>query len=70
MKIFLTYDSICKVKKIKGALDLWKLFIGTTNNGKKNQVQEFLRYNNYDVELITLKDIGFDEEIEESRKYF
>ena len=45
-----------------------KIIYATTNEGKKNQVQEFLDYNNYDVEMITLNDIGFDEEIEENGK--
>lgn len=45
-----------------------EIIYATTNNGKKEQVQEFLNYNNYDVKLITLKDIGFNEEIEENRR--
>ena len=45
-----------------------KIIYATGNVGKKNQVQEFLKYNNYNVELITLKDIGFNEEIEENRR--
>ena len=45
-----------------------EIIYATTNEGKRDQVQEFLRYNNYDVKLITLKDIGFDKEIEENRR--
>lgn len=47
-----------------------KIIYATTNEGKKNQVQEFLTYNNYNVEIITLKDIGFNEEIEENGETF
>ena len=45
-----------------------KIIYATTNIGKKNQVEEFLKYNNYDIEIVTLKDIGFNEEIEENRR--
>ena len=45
-----------------------EIIYATTNEGKKEQVQEFLKYNNFDVKLITLKDIGFNEEIEENRR--
>lgn len=45
-----------------------EIIYATTNEGKKNQVQEFLDYNNYDVNLKTLKDIGYLEEIEENRR--
>lgn len=47
-----------------------KIIYATTNEGKKNQVQEFLTYNNYNVEIITLKDIDFNEEIEEDGETF
>ena len=47
-----------------------KIIYATTNEGKKKQVQEFLTYNKYDVEIITLKDIGFNEEIEENGDTF
>ena len=47
-----------------------EIIYATTNEEKKNQVQDFLDYNNYDIKLITLKDIGFDEEIEENRRDF
>ena len=47
-----------------------EIIYATSNEGKKNQVEEFLKYNNYNVKLITLKDIGFKEEIEENRRNF
>ncbi len=47
-----------------------KIIYATTNEGKKNQVQEFLIYNNYDVQIVTLKDIGFDQEINENGQTF
>ena len=47
-----------------------EIIYATTNEGKKNQVQEFLDYNHYDIKLITLKDIGFDEEINENGNTF
>lgn len=47
-----------------------KIIYATTNKGKKDQVQSFLNYNHYDVEIITLKDIGFNEEIEENGATF
>ncbi len=43
-----------------------KIIYGTTNEGKIKQVQDFLEYNNYDVQLVSLKDIGFDEDIDEN----
>ena len=55
---------------MKGMVVKMKIIYATTNEGKKNQVQEFLRYNNYSVEIITLKDIGFNEEIEENGETF
>ncbi len=47
-----------------------EIIYATTNKAKKEQVQNFLDYNGYDVKLITLKDIGFDEEIEENGETF
>ena len=47
-----------------------EIIYATSNEGKKNQVEEFLKYNNYNVKLITLNDIGFKEEIEENRRNF
>ena len=42
------------------------IIYATTNEGKKTQVQNFLTYNNYNVKILTLKDIDFKEEIEEN----
>ena len=47
-----------------------EIIYATSNEGKKNQVQSFLDYNNYNVKLLTLKDIGFTKEIEENRRNF
>ena len=47
-----------------------EIIYATTNEGKRNQVQDFLDYNNYKVKILTLKDIGFNEEIEENRRDF
>ena len=55
--------------KTKGR-KIWKLYIGTTNQEKRNQVQDFLQFNHYDVKLITLKEIGFNEEIDENGETF
>lgn len=44
------------------------IIYATTNEGKKEQVQNFLKFNNYDVKIQTLKDIGYMEEIEENGK--
>lgn len=60
-----------KIKKqfMKGSKEKMEIIYATTNKAKKDQVQEFLEYNNYNIKLITLSDIGFDEEIEENRRY-
>ncbi len=46
-----------------------EIIYATSNKNKRNEVQEFLTYNNYDIKLITLTDIGFEGEIEENRNY-
>lgn len=43
-----------------------KVILGTTNKGKIEQVTNFFKYKKTDIEFISLKDIGFDEEIEEN----
>lgn len=53
---------------MKGAEINMEIIYATSNEGKKNQVEEFLHYNNYHVKLLTLKDVGFEEEIEENRR--
>ena len=47
-----------------------EIIYATTNEEKKNQVQNFIDYNKYNVKLQTLKDIGFEEQIEENGKTF
>ena len=47
-----------------------EIIYATTNEGKKRQAQDLLDYNNYDVKIISLNDIGFNEEIEENRRNF
>ena len=47
-----------------------EIIYATTNEGKKRQVQDLLDYNNYDVKIVSLNDIGFNEEIEENRRNF
>lgn len=47
-----------------------KIIYGTSNQGKINQVKEYLEYKKADVEIISLKDIGFNEEIIEDGKTF
>ena len=47
-----------------------EIIYATTNEGKKNQIQAFLEYNHYDVKLISLEEIGFNEEIEENGETF
>lgn len=43
-----------------------KIIFGTTNNEKIEQVKRFLEYKKIDIEFISLKDIGFNEEIIEN----
>lgn len=47
-----------------------QIIYATNNKGKRDEVQNFLKYNKYDVELITLNDIGFTEDIEENGETF
>ncbi len=47
-----------------------KIIYGTSNQGKINQVKEYLEYKKENIEIISLKDIGFNEEIDESGKTF
>lgn len=47
-----------------------KIIYGTGNKGKKQQVEDFLKTTDLDVELLTLQDIGFHEEIEENGTTF
>ena len=45
-----------------------KVVYGTTNNNKILEMQKYFK--DYDMELISLKDIGFDKEIVEDGKTF
>lgn len=47
-----------------------KIIYGTTNKGKITQVTEYLKYKKIDIEIISLKDIGFNEQIEETGRTF
>lgn len=43
-----------------------KVIFGTTNQGKIDQVKGFMEYKKIDMEFISLKDIGFNEDIIEN----
>lgn len=47
-----------------------KIIYGTGNVGKINQVKEFLNYKKSNIQIISLKDIGFNEHIEENGTTF
>lgn len=47
-----------------------KIIYGTNNKGKLEQVKEFFEYKQEEVELISLNEIGFCEEIEENGTTF
>lgn len=47
-----------------------KIIYGTSNQGKINQVKEYLNYKKENIEIVSLKDIGFNEEIEENGTTF
>ena len=47
-----------------------KIIYGTGNKEKLNQVEEFFKDNNIEIELLSLKDINFNEEIIENGKTF
>ena len=47
-----------------------KIIYGTSNQGKINQVKDYLKCKNMDVEIISLKDIGFNEGIVEDGTTF
>lgn len=47
-----------------------KIIYATTNKGKIEQVENFIKYHHYDIQIISLKDIGFSEEIEEDGDTF
>lgn len=45
-----------------------KILYGTSNLNKLEQIKNFFKTQNVDLEIISLNDIGFDEEIEENGK--
>ena len=47
-----------------------KILFGTGNAGKLEQMKEIIKLNNFDVDIISLKDINFNEEIIEDGKTF
>lgn len=47
-----------------------KIIYGTGNKGKLEQVKEYLLYKMPEIEIVSMKDIGFDEEIEENGTTF
>lgn len=47
-----------------------KLIYGTTNKGKLAQVKEYLDYKKANIELLSLNDINFNEDIEENGTTF
>ena len=47
-----------------------KIIYGTGNKDKIAQVEEFFKENKIDVEILSLKDINFDEEIDENGRTF
>lgn len=47
-----------------------EIIYATTNEEKKKQVQALFKYINKDIQLLTLKDIGFTGEIEEDGETF
>ncbi len=47
-----------------------KIIYGTSNKGKIEQVKEYLEYKKENIEIVSLIDIGFDEEIVEDGKTF
>lgn len=47
-----------------------KIIYGTSNQGKINQVKEYLEYKKVDIGILSLKDIGFNEDIVEDGETF
>lgn len=47
-----------------------KIIYGTSNQEKINQVKEYLEYKQEDIEILSLKEISFNEEIDENGKTF
>lgn len=49
---------------------IMKIIYGSGNKGKLQEVKELFKNNKIDVEILSLKDINFDEEIEENGETF
>lgn len=47
-----------------------KLIYGTSNRGKLQEIKDFFKNNKLNVEILSLKDINFNKEIEENGKTF
>ena len=47
-----------------------KLIYGTGNQGKINQVKDYLKTTDLNLEIISIKDFGFDQDIEENGTTF
>ena len=47
-----------------------KLIYGTSNRGKLQEIKDFFKNNKIDAEILSLKDINFNKEIEENGKTF
>ena len=47
-----------------------KIIYGSSNKAKLQEVESFFRNNKIDIEVLSLKDIGFDEEIDENGETF
>lgn len=43
-----------------------KLIYGTGNQGKINQVKDYLKTTDLDIEILSIKDFGFDQDVEEN----
>ena len=47
-----------------------KILYGTGNQGKLNQMDKIIKVNNFDAQIMSLKDIGFDKDIIEDGETF
>jgi len=47
-----------------------KIIYGSSNKAKLQEVKEFFKNNKIDTEVLSLKDIGFNEQIEENGETF
>ena len=47
-----------------------KIIYGSSNKAKLQEVEDFFKNNKIDVEVLSLKDIGFNEEIDENGETF